>query len=661
MNKRFTNKQFTNKQAAVRLITLLMCFLFQSCSTGYQKENERSNSPLSDVKTDLITTNDQRALFFEKILIARIAAGQQQYEKALKYYLAVLDIKVEMDVINEAISISEKLNDHKSALLIAELWTEFRPEDVTPWEVIAFYSLSDEQTESASAALMNVIEMKPDPLLQLNFFERLTSGSRQADAFDVFKSLMEKYPDNSALPLAIARIHQLKQQWPEALTLTAKVLKADPGFLAAHKYHGSTLIFSGANAEAIGFYQNALILFPESDVMHYSLGQLLYDMDRFQEAREHFQHIAEHSPKDHRSHYMIAATYFAENNYPKSREFFLDLLKVRSHRNAALFYMGEMARNESDPTRAINYYRQIRFSRYYSIAHNLVARLLHQQGQYVEALDYLLNIKANNETDAVNFKISRLKIMYNQKDFQQAKQYLELVLKQHSTNINIQLYHIQWLIERDEPDTVIKVLPEIIALFPTFTEQKRLVLNATASLQESGNTPSALIILNNQLSVNEDSDYRYIRALFAAEVGDFSLAETDLRYILSTDPEHTNALNALGYTLADTNKNLPEALKLIEKAYSSDPESPAIVDSMGWVLYRLGDLTQALQYLQQAYKIDPSSEIAAHLGEVLWEIGKKNKAKEILLIAINKEPENKIVIDTMKKYQISNEGSRAKP
>ncbi|MCP4120248.1 MAG: hypothetical protein GY751_00670, partial [Bacteroidetes bacterium] len=169
--------------------------------------------------------------------------------------------------------------------------------------------------------------------------------------------------------------------------------------------------------------------------------------------------------------------------------------------------------------------------------------------------------------------------MYNQEDFQQAKQYLELVLKQHSTNMNIQLYHIQWLVERDEPDSLIEVLPEIIALFPTFAEQKRLVLNATASLQESGNTPSALVILNKQLSAHEDIDYRYVRALFAAEVGDFSLAETDLRTILSTDPENTNALNALGYTLADTNKNLPEAQKLIEKAYSSDPESPAIVDS----------------------------------------------------------------------------------
>ncbi len=655
------NKRYTNIQSAITPITVLLCFFLQSCSTGFQKEKEHNYSPLPDVKTDLITTNDQRALFFEKILIARIAAGQQQYEKALKYYLAVLDIKVEMDVINEALSISEKLNDHKNALLIAQIWTEFRPEDVTPWEVIAFYSLSDEQTERASDALMNVIEMKPDPNLQLYFFERLTSGSRQANAFDVFTSLKEKYPDNSALPLAIARIHQLKQQWPEALALTAKVLKADPEFLAAHKYHGSTLIFSGANTEAVGFYQKALMLFPESDILRYSLGQLLYDMDRFQEAREHFQHIAEHSPKDHRSHYLIAASYFAEGNYPKSREFFLALLKVRSHRNAALFYMGEMARNDSDITSAINFYRQIRFSRYYSTAHNLVARLFHQQGQYVEALDYLLNIKANNETDAVNFIISRLKIMYNQKDFQQAKQYLELVLQQYSTNINIQLYHIQWLIERDEADNVIKVLPEIIANFPTFEEQKRLVLNATASLQESGNTPSALVILNNQLSVNDDNDYRYIRALFAADVGDFSLAETDLRTILSTDPDHTNALNALGYTLADTNKNLPEALMLIEKAYSSDPESPAIVDSMGWVLYRMGDLTQALQYLEQAYKIDPSSEIAAHLGEVLWEIGEKNKAKEILLIAINKEPGNKVVITTMEKYQISHEESRAKP
>jgi len=655
------NKRFTSKQSTVTAITLLLCLILQSCSSGNQKKNQQINSLLPYEQNDLITTNDQRALFFEQILLARIAAGQQQFKKALKHYLAVLDIKVEMDVIHEALSISEKLKDHKSALLIAELWTNFRPEDVSPWEVIAFYALSEQQTERASNAVVKVIDMEPDPNSQLIFFERLASGPRQANGFDIFNSLKKKYPDNRALPLAIARIHQLNQRWPEALELTTEVIEADPEFLAAHKYHGSTLIFSGANAEAVSFYKKALILFPESDVLHYSMGQLLYDMDRYQEARENFQHIAEHSPKDHRSHYMIAASYFAEENYPKSREFFEPLLRVRSHRNAALFYMGEMARKETDTQNAINYFRQIQFSRYYSIAHNFVARLLHQQGQYVEALEYLLNIKSINETDAISFKITRLKIMYDQEDFQQARQYLKLVLEQYSNNINVQLYHIQWLIEREEPVAAIQQISEIIGQFPTFAEQKRLVLNATASLQEKGNTTYALDILNNQLSKNEDIDYRYVRALFAAEVGDFPLAETDLRYILSINPEHNDALNALGYTLADTNKNLPEALELIEKAYSRDPESPAIVDSMGWVFYRMGDLSQALEYLQQAYKIDPSGEIAAHLGEVLWEIGEKDKAREVLLTAINKAPENKIVIKTMEKYQISFEESPAKP
>ena len=143
-----------------------------------------------------------------------------------------------------------------------------------------------------------------------------------------------------------------------------------------------------------------------------------------------------------------------------------------------------------------------------------------------------------------------------------------------------------------------------------------------------------------------------MRALLAADMGDTLRTEEDLRFILASNPEHTEALNALGYTLADANKNLQEAQLMIEKAYKKNPNSSAIVDSMGWVLYRRGELSKALEELQRAYTLEPSDEIASHLSEVLWRLDKKERARKILSAAIKESPDSRVIKATINKFNI---------
>jgi len=643
------------------LLAIIILFSLFGCTTTYKNEDKQKKALFAKELKDLPTTNDQRAAVFEKLLLARIAAGQGQFESALQNYLAVLEKEVTVVLINEALAISEKLNDHANSLLIAKLWAELKPDAVMPWEVIAFYSLSNQQHESALLALEKVLEKEVDYDRLLRFFNKLTSGHQQKEVYDLVSTLADKYPENMVLPLVLARIHQLQNRWDEALALTANVIKAEPELLIARKYHGSSLILSGQKEEAIAFFIDAVDTFPDAIALRYSLGQVYYDLNHYSKARKQFQKITERSPNNYRSQYMIAACYYSEKNYPLSRQYFESLLRIRSHRNPALFYMGEMARKESDLKSAINFYRQIQNSRYFVTAHSLVAKLLQEQGKYVEAIDYLLNIKTTHIRDQISFKITRLKIMYHQGDFQQAEQYLSVVLEQHPKDMDVQLYRLQWMIERDQPDTAIASIPEIISLFTESADKKSLTLNAAAMLQEKGLTESAINILNENIPEKNDIDFRYMRALFAAESGDVSLAEKDLRYILSVNPVHVDALNALGYTLADNNRKLPEALRLIEQAYSTNSQNPAIVDSMGWIFYRMGDLQQALDYLQQAYKIDPSDEIAAHLAEVLWETGNKSEAKKILFNATSESPDSKAIRNTIEKYNITIDTSPDKP
>lgn len=144
-----------------------------------------------------------------------------------------------------------------------------------------------------------------------------------------------------------------------------------------------------------------------------------------------------------------------------------------------------------------------------------------------------------------------------------------------------------------------------------------------------------------------DADLLYGRAMMRAETGEVQAAEADFRAILARQPEDARSLNALGYLLANYSDRYQEAASLIERALKITPEDPAIMDSMGWVQYRLGNLDGALQYLQEAFKREPDPEIAAHLGEVLWQLGRRDKAQDVWKTALAESPDHRVLRETV--------------
>lgn len=142
----------------------------------------------------------------------------------------------------------------------------------------------------------------------------------------------------------------------------------------------------------------------------------------------------------------------------------------------------------------------------------------------------------------------------------------------------------------------------------------------------------------------------YARSLFSERRQDVPLLEKDLRAILAKDPDNIVALNALGYTLANLTTRYAEARTLIARALLMKPDDPAILDSMGWVEYRLGNLDSARQYLEKAYAAFPDPEVAAHFGEVLWQQGDHERARAVWLKALQADPDNELVRGVVKRY-----------
>lgn len=173
-----------------------------------------------------------------------------------------------------------------------------------------------------------------------------------------------------------------------------------------------------------------------------------------------------------------------------------------------------------------------------------------------------------------------------------------------------------------------------------------LQLQEAALLREAGQREQAFRVIERVLQREPDNETAlYDGALLAEQLGQPALMETRLRHLLRLQPEHTHALNALGYSFADRNVNLDEAQQLLERAIALEPEDPAIIDSLGWLRYRQGRLPEALVLLQRAYASFPDPEVAAHLSEVLWHAGQQEAARTLWQQMLAQHPGNPLLLD----------------
>ncbi len=193
-----------------------------------------------------------------------------------------------------------------------------------------------------------------------------------------------------------------------------------------------------------------------------------------------------------------------------------------------------------------------------------------------------------------------------------------------------------------------RVLAEAREQQPDYAIQ--LYLIEIEALQDKGEQGAAWQLVQQALEqFPDDLNLLYTRAMLAEQRGDLAQLERDLRFIIEREPENAMALNALGYTLADRTTRYDEARALIEQAHELNPDDPAILDSLGWVNYRLGDLEEAERLLRQALERFPDAEVAAHLGEVLWAKNQQQEARRVWSDAFAAQPDNAILRNTLKR------------
>jgi tetratricopeptide (TPR) repeat protein len=182
-------------------------------------------------------------------------------------------------------------------------------------------------------------------------------------------------------------------------------------------------------------------------------------------------------------------------------------------------------------------------------------------------------------------------------------------------------------------------------------QRVQLLVAESQLLRDANLHREAFDLLGQALHKTPDQpELLYDHALTAEKLDRFDVLESSLKRLIQLKPDHAHAYNALGYSFADRNLRLPEAKQLIDKALEISPNDFFIIDSLGWVLYRMGDLKGAAQQLRRAWEGRPDGEIGAHLGEVLWALGERDEARRIWQESLKASPESDTRQKTLKRF-----------
>jgi len=279
----------------------------------------------------------------------------------------------------------------------------------------------------------------------------------------------------------------------------------------------------------------------------------------------------------------------------------------------------------------------------------IVGLLSYQSADYVSAQNYFQQALAMDfkDVDQLNLYMGQTSEKLNQHDAA-ADWYKKVPLGPRYLEAQLSLASL--VARTQSADKGIDILDELTDLN---TEQQIIVIQSQASiLARAKRDQEAFDLLEKAVqNLPNTPELVYDYALAAERLKKFDLMESELRRTIAEKPDFAAAYNALGYSFADRNIKLNEAITLIEKALELSPNDHYMLDSLGWAHFRKGNLDKAIQYLQEAYSINPDPEIAAHLGEALWLKGRHDQAKKIWNDALSTDPDNEVLITTANKFK----------
>ncbi|WP_144110988.1 tetratricopeptide repeat protein [Paraburkholderia sp. BCC1886] len=525
-----------------------------------------------------------------QVLAAEVALQRNQPAPAYQTYLALARDTHDPRMAQRATEIALAAQSPTDALAAAQLWLQYAPES--------------ERAAQLDASLL-VLSGKPDdakPILAREL-TKVPAGNR-GNALLALQLLISRGPNR------VGGLHVLQD-----------LLKDDMNRPEAQLAIARQQIVADDAPGARKSLEQALTLKPDYLPAALMLSQM--GPEERKEGIASLEKYVQQNPKSHDARLALAQMYLASDRLDDAQKQFETM-----HKDNA---------NDLTPLMAL-------------------ALIKIQQKNYPAAQTYLTQYAQQAEktpgADPGQAYIYLAQLSLEQKNEAAANDWLNKIPPTSQQYMAAQITRAQLLAKQGRVDDARKLLANLQS--PDPRDEALLVRTDAAILFDAKRYPEAEARLQQATAAFPgDPDLAYDYAMAAEKTGHYDVMEAQLRKLIQTQPDNPQAYNALGYSLADRNQRLPEADQLVEKAAALAPNDAFIMDSVGWVKFRLGDTPDAIKLLRKAYDLQPNAEIGAHLGEVLWKSGDQDQARAAFRDARKLEPDNDTLVKTLQRLQVN--------
>jgi tetratricopeptide (TPR) repeat protein len=525
-----------------------------------------------------------------QVLAAEVALQRDQPAPAYQTYLALARDTHDPRMAQRATEIALAAQSPSDALAAAQLWQQYAP--------------ASERAAQLDASLL-VLSGKPD------------------DAGPLLARELAKVPDQNR-GSAILALQLLISRGPNrvgGLHVLQDLLKNDLNRPEAQLAIARQQIVADDAPGARKSLEQALTLKPDYLPAALTLSQM--GPEERKEGIASLEKYVAQNPKSHDARLALAQMYLASDRLDDAQKQFEEMHKDNANDLTPMMALALISIQKKDFPTAQTYLQQ-----------------------------YAQKAEKTPGADAGQAYIYLAQLSLEQKNDAAASDWLNKISPSSQQYIPAQITRAQLLEKQNKPDDARKLLAGLQAQDPR--DQALIARTDAAILFDSKRYAEAEARLAQATAdFPDDPDLTYDYAMAAEKNSHYDTMEAQLRKLIETQPDNPQAYNALGYSLADRGVRLQEADKLIQKASSLAPDDAFIMDSVGWVKYRLGDNSDAVKLLRKAYDLQPNAEIGAHLGEVLWKTGAQDQARDAWREARKLEPDNDTLLKTLKRFQVN--------
>lgn len=534
---------------------------------------------------------------FYQINVAEIALQRGDLGTAYVLYLQLGQNTRDPRLARRATDIALYGGDRNSALTAARLWQELTPTSPQSSQTLLSLLVSTGHLDEAEPILVARLQeaakaQQQTPFLQLP--RLLSIAPNKNDAVALAERLIKPHSGNPYAQFGLGQLAANANQRELALRASNLALLLKPEMESAALLKGQLLLqgptdTNQANPEGLAFLKDFLLANPKAIEARSLYARALLSAKKPELAQQQFERILLEDPQNAQAVFALGALAADSKNLPLGENYFRRYLAT-----------AKKTRDGRDTDQAVVY----------------LAEIVQQQGRTEEALALLEQLSGGKF--AINTTIRRAQILGQAKRFDEART----------------------LLQQSKPQNQ--------------AEQNQLTFAEAALLRNANQAQAAFELLEHAAAKQpQDPDLLYELGMAAEKINRLDVMEKSFRTVIALRPEDPQSYNALGYSLADRNLRLKEAQALLEKALALAPNDAFIIDSVGWVHYRLGQLEKAQEYLERARDLRPDTEILVHLGEILWVRGKKTEALTRWREAQTKEPKNETLQNTLKRLQVN--------